>query len=114
MAWSFLQSAKTSAKRSSQWWKRSRLATAAATFSVGSVSVRATTGLDYWIYIGTDRVMTDGTYNLDYELYSDAGRTSVWGSDLAGAEACQRPAPAASNPPPSGSSIGISDFGRIG
>ena len=54
--------------------------------AAGSVSVRATTGLGYAIYIGSDRSMTFGAYTLNYELYSDAGRTSAWGSDLAGAE----------------------------
>jgi spore coat protein U-like protein len=50
------------------------------------VTVRATTGLPYTIYIGADRVMTDGTDNLNYELYSDGGRASVWGSTLATGE----------------------------
>lgn len=52
----------------------------------GDVSVRATKGLAYNIYIGSDRVMTDGTDNLNYELYVDAGRTTAWGSTLATAE----------------------------
>ena len=55
--------------------------------STGSVSVRATNGLAYWIYIGADRTMTDGTYNLLYELYSDAPGGAIWGSTLAGGEA---------------------------
>jgi spore coat protein U-like protein len=46
----------------------------------GSVSVRATNGLPYEIYIGADRTMTSGPNNLLYELYSDAARTLVWGS----------------------------------
>jgi spore coat protein U-like protein len=52
----------------------------------GSVSVRATVGLNYQIYISADRSMTGGSDTLNYELYSDAGRTTVWGSELAGAE----------------------------
>lgn len=52
----------------------------------GSVTVRATKGLAYKIYIGADRSMSDGTDTLNYELYSDAGRTSAWGSTNATAE----------------------------
>ena len=52
----------------------------ANTDATGSVTVRATKGLAYKIYVGADRSMTDGTDTLNYELYSDAGRTSAWGS----------------------------------
>jgi spore coat protein U-like protein len=52
----------------------------------GSVTIRATDGLAYTVYIGADRSMTDGTDTLDYELYSDAARSSVWGSTLATGE----------------------------
>jgi spore coat protein U-like protein len=55
---------------------------ATATDANGSVTVRATTGLGYTVYIGADRVMTDGSDNLNYELYSDGARSSVWGSTL--------------------------------
>jgi spore coat protein U-like protein len=46
----------------------------------GSVTIRATTGMIYTVYIGSDRSMTLGADTLNYELYSDAARTSVWGS----------------------------------
>lgn len=49
----------------------------------GSVAVRATKGLAYTIYVGATRTMSNGTDTLNYELYSDAGRSSVWGSTLA-------------------------------
>jgi spore coat protein U-like protein len=52
----------------------------------GSVTIRATTGMGYTVYIGSDRSMTDGTDTLNYELYSDAARSSVWGSTLATGE----------------------------
>jgi spore coat protein U-like protein len=52
----------------------------------GSVTIRATDGLLYTVYIGADRSMTFGAYNLDYELYSDAARSSVWGSTFATGE----------------------------
>ena len=53
---------------------------ATATDANGSVTVRATKGLAYKVYIAADRTMTDGTDTLTYELYSDAARTSAWGS----------------------------------
>ncbi|MGH7819540.1 MAG: Csu type fimbrial protein [Candidatus Binatia bacterium] len=52
----------------------------------GSVTVRATKGLNYKIYIGSDRQMTNGVDDLDYELYADAGRSAVWGTTSASAE----------------------------
>ena len=51
--------------------------------ATGSITVRATKGLPYKIYIGPDRTMTNGTDNLSYEIYSDAGRTTVWGDSFA-------------------------------
>jgi spore coat protein U-like protein len=48
--------------------------------ATGSVSVRATKGLSYTIYIGAARTMSDGTDTLNYELYSDAPGSTVWGS----------------------------------
>ncbi len=54
----------------------------------GSVTVRCTNGVSYTIYIGTDRTMNSGSTgdSLPYELYSDAARSSVWGSTLAAGE----------------------------
>lgn len=50
----------------------------------GAVTVRATKGLTFTIYIGADRELTDGSGNvLDYELYTDSSRTAVWGSTSA-------------------------------
>lgn len=47
----------------------------------GSVTVRATKDLAYEIYITGTREMSDGSgQTLDYELYSDSGRTTVWGA----------------------------------
>jgi spore coat protein U-like protein len=49
----------------------------------GTVQIRATNGMTYTVYIeDPPREMTDGTDTLSYELYSDAARTSVWGSTL--------------------------------
>lgn len=54
----------------------------------GAVEVRATKDLAYKIYITGTREMTDsgGTQTLNYELYSDSSRSSIWGSDSTGAE----------------------------
>ena len=60
--------------------------TTVATDAGGSVTVRATSGMTYTIYIGADRTMTDGTDNLNYELFVDAPRTTAWGSTLATGE----------------------------
>lgn len=49
----------------------------------GSVTVTATKNLAYTIYIGATRTMSDGTNTLNYQLYSDAARSSAWGSTLA-------------------------------
>lgn len=51
--------------------------------ATGSVTVRATKGVPYKIYIGSDRVMTNGSDTLNYELYSDSGRTAAWGDSFA-------------------------------
>lgn len=46
----------------------------------GSVTVRATKALAYEIYVTGTREMSDTSgQTLDYELYSDSGRTTVWG-----------------------------------
>src|SRR3990172_612006 len=37
-------------------------------------------GTSYELYITGARIMTDGANNLNYELYTDAPRTSVWPS----------------------------------
>ena len=49
----------------------------------GSVVVSATKSMTYTVYIGADRTLTSGANNLTYELYSDVGLTSAWGSTLA-------------------------------
>jgi spore coat protein U-like protein len=54
--------------------------------ALSTVTIRATTGMSYTVYIGNDRSMTDGTDTLNYELYSDVSRSSVWGSTLATGE----------------------------
>ena len=51
-----------------------------------TLTVKATKDLTYNAYFGSDRVLSDGTNSLNYELYSDAGRTSAWGSTLATAQ----------------------------
>ncbi len=55
---------------------------ATPTDSAGDVQVRCTKNTAYTVYIGADRSMTDGTDTLNYELYSDAGRSSAWGDTL--------------------------------
>lgn len=52
--------------------------------AAGSAVVNCTSGAPYTTYITGSRVMTSGLNNLNFELYSDAGRTTVYGSALAG------------------------------
>lgn len=61
----------------------------------GSIVSRCTKNTTYRIYITGTRTMTDGTDLLEFDLYSDAGRTSVFPSTFAGAT----PATAANNSP---------------
>lgn len=54
------------------------------TAGVGYGRFRCTKGTSYGTYIDRTNTMTDGTDNLTYELYSDAGRSSVYPSSSAG------------------------------
>jgi spore coat protein U-like protein len=51
---------------------------------VGDVTFRCTKNTAYEIYIAGVRTMTDGTDILNFELYQDAARTTVWPSGLPG------------------------------
>jgi spore coat protein U-like protein len=44
----------------------------------GDFSFRCTKGTNYDLYITGTRQMTNGTDNLNYLLYQEAGRTTVW------------------------------------
>ena len=68
-----------------------------ATTANGSVTVTATKNLAYKIYIGADRTLTDGSNNLTYGLFSDAGLTNAWGSTEAAGD--PTPAPVSPTPP---------------
>lgn len=46
----------------------------------GSLQLTCLAGTNYELYITGARIMTDGANNLNYELYTDAPRTSVWPS----------------------------------
>jgi spore coat protein U-like protein len=46
----------------------------------GDVVFRCTKGTDYDVYITGARTMTDGTDTLNFEMYTDAGRSSAWAS----------------------------------
>lgn len=50
----------------------------------GSIVLRCTKGTTYWTYVAGTRQMTDGTNNLNFELYSDSGRSSVYASTKTG------------------------------
>ncbi|WP_439589208.1 Csu type fimbrial protein [Hydrogenophaga sp.] len=65
--------------------------TAIDTDAAGALSVNCTPGTDYTIgldggenFSGGERRMAKGTDYVAYELYRDAGRSQVWGNDLAG------------------------------
>lgn len=47
---------------------------------VGDFTFRCTRGTNYDLYISGARTMTDGTDTLNYDLYQDLGRTTVWAS----------------------------------
>jgi spore coat protein U-like protein len=51
----------------------------------GSFGFRCTKGTTYRLYITGTRTMTSGTNNLTFELYSDAGRTTLYPSASGGA-----------------------------
>jgi spore coat protein U-like protein len=44
----------------------------------GDFTFRCTRGTNYDLYITGTRQMTNGTDNLNYELYQEAGRTTLW------------------------------------
>ena len=46
----------------------------------GSFQLACLAGTNYELYISGARLMTDGANNLNYELYTDALRTSAWSS----------------------------------
>ncbi len=47
---------------------------------VGDFTFRCTRGTNYDLYITGVRTMTDGTDTLNYELYQDFARATVWAS----------------------------------
>ncbi|MBM4137859.1 MAG: spore coat protein U domain-containing protein [Nitrospira sp.] len=51
---------------------------------IGSAGFRCTKGSTYWTYITGTRQMTGGAETLNFELYSDAGRTTVYPSSKTG------------------------------
>lgn len=61
----------------------------------GSIVSRCTKNTTYRIYVTGTRVMINGVNNLNFELYSDTGRTAVFPSTFAGAS----PSTSASNAP---------------
>ena len=46
------------------------------------ITVKCTTGATYDIGLSGSGSMTDGTSNVAYVMYSDGGRTSVWGDTV--------------------------------
>jgi spore coat protein U-like protein len=46
----------------------------------GDFSFRCTKGTNYDLYITGTRQMTNGTDNLNYQLYQETGRTTLWSS----------------------------------
>lgn len=57
----------------------------ANTDAAGDYTFRCTRGTNYNLYITGTRQMTDGTNNLNFQIYSDAGRTTAYPAALAGA-----------------------------
>lgn len=50
----------------------------------GDITLQCTTGTSYKTYITGTQTMTDGTDNLNFDLYSDAGRTTTFPVDNSG------------------------------
>ncbi len=50
----------------------------------GDVKFRCTKGTSYQVYITGSRAMTNGTDNLNFELYQETGRTTTWPSSNPG------------------------------
>ena len=69
----------------------------------GDFSFRCTRDTSYNLYIAGTRQMTDGTDNLNYELYKNAGRTTAWESTN----------PASPTVSPNNSPVTKDVFGRI-
>lgn len=46
------------------------------------ITVKCTTGASYDVGLSGTGNMTDGTSDVAYAMYSDAGRTSVWGDTV--------------------------------
>jgi len=70
---------------------------------VGDASFRCTKNTAYDVYITGARTMTDGTDTLNFEMYTDVGRTAAWASASPGTTGT-----AASNAP-----ITLDIYGRI-
>jgi len=70
---------------------------------VGDVVFRCTKGTTYDVYITGSRTMTDLTDTLNFEMYTDPGRTVAWASASPGTTGT-----AASNAP-----ITLNIYGRI-
>lgn len=51
---------------------------------VGNVVFRCTKGTGYDVYITGARTMTDGTDTLNFEMYQEVGRTTLWPSASVG------------------------------
>jgi len=54
------------------------------TDAAGDFSFRCTKGSTYDLYVTGTRTMTDGTDILNYELYTDTARTTLWPSATPG------------------------------
>lgn len=50
----------------------------------GDVQFRCTKGTSYQIYVTGSRAMSNGTDNLNFELYQEVGRTTTWPSSNPG------------------------------
>jgi spore coat protein U-like protein len=53
--------------------------------AAGDFTFQCTKNTNYSLYITGTRQMTDGSNNLGFEIYSDAGRSTVYPAALAGA-----------------------------
>lgn len=57
---------------------------ATPTDAAGDITLQCTTGTTYWTYIVGTRAMTGGADTLNFELYTDAGRTTAFPTDSSG------------------------------
>ena len=69
----------------------------------GDFTFRCTRGTNYDLYITGTRQMTNGTDNLNYLLYQEAGRTTLWPAA----------APGVTGTAPSNEAITTGIYGRI-